>query len=72
MGISLDADQHRRMLDHLRGDVRVAVERYDEGKLWPDEAANRSEEIALAILEAVACGGPVHLQEQPVERPGGT
>jgi hypothetical protein len=65
--IGLDPDQHRRVTNHQRRHVGVAVQRNHNRHLVADHLAHRREQVAFAIVDSVGRRGAVALQEYSID-----
>ena len=69
VGIGLVAVQQVGPAHHLRGEVAVEVQRHRDGHRRPHRRAHGLDEVALAVVDALAHHRAVEIEQHAVERP---
>ena len=71
VGIVGEGDEGGGLIYHARGDVRVKVERHDDGHVRPHDAAHGVENVAFRVLLRGGDHRAVHGEDEAVKREGG-
>ena len=71
VGIVGEGDEGGGLRDHARGDVGVQVERHDDWKVRPHDAAHGIENVAFRVLLGGGDHGAVHGEDEAVKGEGG-
>lgn len=61
-------DDRVAVVHHLRGDVGVEVERYNDGETGPGEGAEAEEDFAVGVAMGFGDGGAVESDEKAIKR----